>query len=96
MSCSIHEYGRYCIVWVNRPLEDIKRSQAHIQWGERKERTAYNMFDKDVDINKYELDYWQTKQRPLLATVYEIEYNSLKDHELWVDDRTNFTTRQWK
>lgn len=87
------------VVWMMRPLPDILASQKRIGWDDSDERAKYNMTPKDVrPISFVKKWYWYTYQRPFIANAFELEYDQLKQHPLWVEDykRILFGKRQWK
>ena len=82
------------IIWVDRNSEEIRKSRERVDWpGEEKEAAKYmkefgwlidhyHCFDS-VDMAKRTFQEYQSK----LITHEVIEYNSLKNHELWKDER---------
>lgn len=84
------------IVFMRRDVQDIKKSQKRIGW-------AYEQIEMDKYPPKYHRGsiaetkyyYWESVQRGLIKYPYEIEYESLREHPLWVEGRQEFTARQW-
>jgi len=84
------------VVFVMRQVEDILASQERIGW-------PY----EDVELNKYPEEYrlgtaaetkyayWEGVQKPLIRHPFEVEYESLRGHPLWIEDRRGFGPRQW-
>jgi hypothetical protein len=94
----VHELSRSdsAVVIVKRPLDQILRSQKRIGWD-------FN----DVELRKYGIttggtsaivkyDYWNFFQRRRIHNPFEVEYEDLKSHPLWVDpeQRKNFKWNQ--
>lgn len=85
------------IVFCRRRVEDIVASQERIGWE-----------FEDFEISKYPEEwrrrtaaetkyaYWEGEQRYQVAHGYDVEYESLRGHHLWVEDRAGFTERQWR
>ena len=102
MSRNIHKYSndQTAIVWMLRNKDDVINSRNRIFWQDNREKNKY-MFDHIVptgDIYDIKNWYWQTYQKSNCKNTYEIEYESLKDHRLWLDKsvRNSFRNRQWK
>ncbi len=101
MAPYIHEMPGI-IVFMNRNIKDIIRSQRRVDWKEHGlhagsiERTKY--FEGDTEPSaQIKIRTWQTHQRILLETrAIDLDYESLKYHPLWVnqEDRNNFKERQ--
>lgn len=98
---TVHEYRDVpdvAVVIVRRSVEDILASQRRVGWGfEDHEMTKYPGYDKPIATAKYH--YWDTVQKLILRTqAFELEYNSLKNHLLWVNKeyRQNFHIAQIK
>jgi len=82
------------VVYMIRPVEDIIKSQQRINW----DGNPFELMMLEVDsgescVLKYERWKWQ---KPLIKHAFEVEYESLKAHPLWVDAelRKNFTAKQ--
>ena len=80
-------------IYVIRDLEEIKKSMERIKWC------------KDwIDNQNYYEAYithckllWSSHKLILTEDRWtEIDYNILKSHPLYVDNRSNFTVRQWE
>jgi hypothetical protein len=95
----IHELGadNIAIVLMRRSITDIMASQERINWGnEADERRHYPGSVGPISVVKYE--FWEQHQRPLIDHPFEIEYESLASHPLWIpkEGRSNFVPDQWK
>jgi len=82
------------VVMVKRSVEDIEESQHRICWNyEDVEQIRYQNFEKPIAELKYDL--WEQQKR-YIPNFMELEYESLKEHRLWLDkeERQNFSSRQ--
>lgn len=84
-----------CVVYMMRPIQDIKKSEARIGWtigDKRSELKGYfkNMED-DPSVVKYAA-WTEIQKSTMLMPYFELEYESLKDHTLWMSPsrRINF------
>jgi len=87
------------VVWMLREMNDIYASQKRIGWaGEAIERMRYEEYSKDLPIARIKLDYWRKVQKPKIKNAFEVEYESLSSHRLWLDkeERVNFRSNQTK
>jgi hypothetical protein len=91
----VADFGSYndvAVVWMLRPLEEIIASQQRINWQwEDEELGKYAGFihlDTQEPIASVKLRYWQVFQKPTILHPYEVEYHSLADHPLWIDEET--------
>ncbi len=99
------------VVFMIRNVDDIIASEKRINWGEPgvgnepREMDKYFQYIDDPDPNwknmsiadvKYHV--WNTIQKKSIKFAYELEYNKLSEHELWVpkEQRKVFTARQTK
>src|SRR5690606_33422142 len=87
------------VVFMMRNVYDIIASRDRIGWAFR-----------DLELSKYPPEfrmatsaetkylYWERVQKPLVAHQFEIEYESMASHPLWVakERRVGFTPRQWR
>lgn len=88
------------VVMMVRGVKDILASQHRINWGgpggvnEMKELALYYRDTGVASEVKYEV--WHKYQKKLIKNPYELEYESLKNHPMWVDKegRKNFKPRQ--
>lgn len=97
-----------CVVLMRRDVQDIIASQERIGWNiwARKEIGYYanltpemeEYIDAPLYVATAKYDYWETYVRDYLSYWKEVEYESLKNHPLWVDKehRSNFRARQYK
>jgi hypothetical protein len=79
------------IVIVNRPIDQILRSQDRIEWEFNKEELSkYGLTEGVASIAKY--DYWDNFQKRRIHHPFEVEYEGLRGHPLWIDPelRGNF------
>lgn len=84
------------IIIMRRDVNDIKKSQLRISWEENNNELK-NYFKTSGDIAEVRYHYWDEFQSKMMRVPYfEIEYESLKSHPMWVDpeQRKNFTRRQ--
>lgn len=82
--------GGLYVVLVRRPLEEIHASEHRIGWGvwEPTERLLLGTQDRAAET-KY-ARWERSKPRDYL----EVEYLSLRDHPLWVQDRAGWANKQ--
>lgn len=88
------------VVMMVRDVGDILASQERIGWGgpgglnEQKELELYFRDTGIASEVKYEV--WNKYQKKLIKHPYEVQYESLKGHPLWVEKekRKNFGPRQ--
>ena len=85
------------MIWMCRGFVEIVASQERIGWDATKERKKYPGYDH-LPICMAKLHYWQTVQKIKIAQHYEVHYDMLKDHKLWIDktERSGFEARQWQ
>jgi hypothetical protein len=80
-----------CVVMVRREMSDIVRSQERINWHcEEKELAKYGMaFEPFLPGTAAQAKYqaWDDYQRRYIAHWTEIQYEDLRAHPLWVDNR---------
>lgn len=98
----LHKFAddeRVAIVFMRRDLRDIIASQERIGWTEREEPRELAKYKADygpIALVKYE--FWELRQAELFPPErrFEIEYESLAEHPLWVpaEERVNFGHRQ--
>lgn len=98
----LHEWAddeRVAVVIMVRDLRDIITSQERIGWTAREEPRELAKYGADygpIALVKYE--YWNRVQRDLFPEErrFEIEYESLSSHPLWVprEARLNFGYKQ--
>ena len=78
------------VVLVRRPLPDIAASEARIGWDAGHELAKYAGRSVAAAV-KYA---WWADQEVAHSVI--VDYDSLADHHLWVDDRAKFGPRQWQ
>jgi len=97
----IHLFGddTTAIVMMRRKLDDIKASEKRVGWGDGRQRIMYkglvtNYGSMHIALVKWA--YWERHQRRLIKHPFEIHYESLCDHSLWVapKDRDNWGPRR--
>jgi hypothetical protein len=98
----VHEFAddeRVAIAFMLRDVRDIISSQERIGWTQREEPRELAKYNADygpVSLVKYE--FWARVQCGLFPPerCFEIEYESLAGHPLWVpsEKRVNFGHRQ--
>jgi len=102
LSRYIHLIGRNkdtAVVWMVRDLEDILASERRIGWaGEEIERMRYDRANGNLVSAQIKTDFWLRVQKQLIPNAFEIEYEDLKAHRLWIDkeDRLDFRSNQTK
>lgn len=98
-----HTFSDVLVVWMVRDIEDIKASQSRmvmedgtpVNWG----RIAYGQLrayhEQAGEIAEIKYRNWPG-QRAQIANWLEVDYESLRDHPLWVEAplRKNFHVRQ--
>lgn len=81
------------IVFLIRPIEDIVRSEKRIGWRDG-DRMLSRYFRDQGCISEVKYQIWGKYQKKLIPHAYDIEYNYLKNHPLWENNRKNFNSRQ--
>lgn len=90
--------SRTAVVLIRRSLEEILASQERIGWTQRcepGELARYGVSQGPIAEVKYR--FWDQHQRAALGRHgYEVEYDSLKAHPMWVDKnlRRSFGAKQ--
>jgi hypothetical protein len=82
---------KIAIVLMRRELDDIVKSQERIGWQwEWLELARYDLYDGIIAETKYQ--FWEQYQKERIQNSFEIEYESLVAHPLWItkDLRQNF------
>jgi hypothetical protein len=93
----VHLLGKddTAIVFMKRNIEDIAASQQRIGWQwEWLELARYDRSDGRIAEVKYQ--FWDQYQKEQIKHAFEIEYESLTTHPLWIanEQRQNFHARQ--
>lgn len=98
-SAYVHQYAgiaNVAVVMVRRDIDDIIASQERVGWGfEWLEMKHYPGEKRPISEVKYR--HWDEYQKKLLGKqAFEIKYESLKKHPMWVDkeDREDFAIAQ--
>jgi len=87
--------GNVAIIMMRRKVEDIIASQKRINWSwEWLELARYDRMEGVIAEIKYQ--FWDQYQKERIKHAYEIEFESLVTHPLWVtkDERHGFDARQ--
>ena len=81
------------IVVMIRDVDDIIASQKRIGWG--CEELELENYHEKGRVSEVKFRYWNI-EKLLIPNYLEVEYESLKGHEMWVDkpDRKNFAFNQ--
>ena len=88
------------VVLMRRKLDDIHASEHRIRWAgsyhNKVELMAYGLKEGDSAAVKYA--YWDQKQKAMILNPFEVEYESLAAHPMWVpkEERVNFRSRQYQ
>jgi len=84
------------IVFMFRKIDDIVASQNRIHWDDRNQKRLYEATNDPREISEIKYTFWKEKQKSLIEHAYEVEYESLSAHPLWLgaEERKNFTGRQ--
>ena len=83
------------IIFMCRKIEDIQASQKRIKWShEWLELARYDRNEGTIAEVKYQ--FWQEYQKDKIIQPFEIDYESLADHPMWVSKplRNNFRAEQ--
>ena len=87
------------IVLMRRNIEDIVASEKRIRWHgsvhNKLELRQYGLETSIISEVKYR--YWDTIQKHLIDNPFEIQYESLAAHPMWVpkEERAHFRSRQY-
>lgn len=98
LSYCIHEFpDEVAVIFMIRHTDAIKRSEERINWAcEWHELQKYKeeVFPGRIATVKYQ--FWQNMQKPLIKFPYEILYESLRQHPMFVSEekRKNFRWNQ--
>lgn len=96
------------IILMRRDIEDIIASQARIGWNiwAQKEISHYVNLRPDsmwyinasLFVASAKYDYWETYIVDHISYWKEVQYESLKDHPMWVpkEERANFGAKQYR
>lgn len=89
MSHGLEHYSapENAIIFMIRNTKDIVKSQERIGWtdhpnGKVREMGKYDKTEGIISEIKYE--HWENYQKPKIETWFEIDYDSLKDHPMWL------------
>lgn len=84
------------IVLVRRNVKDILASEERVEWiGQPHELWRYKLREGIIAQVKY--DYWDERQKHIIDNPFEVEYESLREHPLWVPrkERAGWEPRQY-
>jgi len=83
------------VIVVRRAIEDIMLSESK-HWSKISEKNElYKYGYSNGIISQIKYDYWQNYQKPILGERgREIQYHNLKNHKLFIKDRTGFKWNQ--
>ena len=88
------------IVLMRRGIEDIVASEHRIGWHgsahHKWELQKYGVEDGVISEIKYA--YWEIYQQSRIHNPFEVEYESLAAHPMWIpkEERVNFRSRQYQ
>jgi len=90
------------VVYMIRDIQDIIKSEKRIGWDDNSLRIKYKkyfpgFYDDKKPISQIKYEVWNEKQKyELVNPFFEIQYESLKDHKMWVnkENRKNFKWHQ--
>lgn len=92
--CHMIDTPSTTIIFTKRNLKDISKSQKRVEW-KKNEESLKQYFFETGDINEIKYRVWEQFQKPQMKVpYYEIEYESLKEHPLWVDNHKEFAWNQ--
>jgi len=80
------------VVMMLRNIEDIRASEARINWPEEKAELKNYFLDSGI-ISAVRYENWEKYQKPNMQVPYfELDYNSLSSHPMWLEkeSRKNF------
>lgn len=94
----VHRYSApdVAVVLVRRDVGDIAASERRVEWmGQKRELRQYGV--KEGIIAQVKYDFWDNGQRARIENAFEVEYESLAAHPLWVpkEERAGFGPRQY-
>lgn len=95
------------VVVMRRDIDSILASQARIRWNRHAAKALSNYPVSDDSpakknpgkwIARVKYEWWDNVGRKKVAHAYEIEYESLSSHPMWVnmEERLDFTSRQYR
>lgn len=89
----VHEFSSptTAIVLMRRAIVDILVSQERIKWGNGKDMLVFYGLQEGT-ISEIKYDFWDKKQKQFIDYPFEVWYESLSAHPLWVPKkkRKNF------
>jgi hypothetical protein len=98
---NLHEIAddRIAVVFMRREIKDIIASQERIKWScEKGELIRYRKDERGGSeiISEVKYHFWDTVQKSRIPHAFEVQYESLASHPMWVDKdlRKNFNAKQ--
>ena len=85
------------IVLMRRDIKDIIASQQRVEWRwEPLELIFYGRKVNEGPIAEVKYEYWDEVQKHYIKNAFEVEYESMRDHPLWVPKiyRKDFDSHQ--
>jgi len=85
------------VVFMYRDTEDIRRSQERVHWdGARDTILNYHIYPwRWLEPAKLKYMYWENVQKQRLEErAIDVEYKSLHNHHLWIEDRSGLKWNQ--
>jgi len=77
-----HTAPNIAIIFMRRPTRDIVASQDRIKWVSSSERSNYQCGNQPVCEAK--LSRWLNSQRAVCHNCFDLHYDDLKNHPLWI------------
>lgn len=95
----VHQFStpETAIVLMRRDTKEILASEQRVNWtGQLYELSRYGL--KEGIISEVKYQYWEEHQRDLIHNPFEIEYESLAAHPMWIpqEERADFGPRQYR
>lgn len=86
------------VVFMQREISEIRASEKRVGWEENEwimyEDVGFKSIVAPISVYKYFI--WRKYQRPLIKSWVELNYHSMRDHELWIPPnlRATFEAKQ--
>lgn len=87
------------LVVMKRDIKDIQNSQKRIKWNEAYDKKITGCLNDSRTMSEIDYEkFYFIKNKLSFPLILEMEYESLIEHELWVDKsmREGFRPKQWK
>jgi len=93
----IKDEDEFAVIWMKRDRGEVVNSAAKMEWDPRKQLEAYNILsthDLRIDLNILitEKDTLWEEQKKEIKNWFEVDYENLKPHRLWIDKEK----RNWR